>query len=128
MSGGVDELDEPFPFVPFCLGCFGSSGDGLFTKAGEFGLVLHDYSRGRTGFQDVVLELGVEVGLLLVQFLQLVLARIIQQGASAHETGVVPLHEALLDGIQACVGAPIVHRLHALEKRCVQGDGIVMGG
>ena len=128
LLGGVAHDQDPLPFHPALLGRLGGRGDVGVAHAGEHRLVIDDDRRGVRVGEDVVVELGVELRLLLVQRAQLRLVRLGEERAGADEVAVVALQEVLRLGVEAARLPRVVQRLHAREELRVEVDGVVVRG
>ena len=107
---------------------FGSRRDLGVGQSVEIRLLVDDQRADFRPCEQLVGEIGAELGELLVERAHADLVGLGQLRARAHEVTVVPLDERLLLGGQRACLAPVVHRSHALIELIVQVNRVAVRG
>ena len=106
----------------------GGGCDFLIAEACEIGLIVGDESARLRAGQKLLLELGRERGVLLVDFLELVLVGVRQVGAGMDELVVIDCEELQVLAFEMDVAALIIDGLHTREELGVQEDRVGVSG
>ncbi|MNM64642.1 hypothetical protein D3C81_760490 [compost metagenome] len=128
LAAGVDQGDDELAVQAAFLGGRGGRIDIAVRHAGQFGARVDNDALGIGFLQHVLREGRFQARLLGVVGLQLVLIRIGQFGAGAHEIRVIAFQQAQGFGIEAQLVALGVQGVDAGKQFRVQGDGVAMRG
>jgi hypothetical protein len=123
LSSGISHL----PSRPRDFAASAAVSSSSFDRPASSRGVVHDQRGVFRSVQQQVDVLGAQRGVLLVQAPERHLVCVRQPGAGAHEALVVVLHEAGRLGIERQRAALAVDRIHALEQRSVEEDGVLVG-
>ncbi len=126
LLGGVLQRDDILAFQPARLGRFHRAGDFRIRQAGKFGLVVQHQRAGLGGGDQLLLELGFQAGIFLVDRLQLRLVLVRQKRAGMHELAVIERQNLQRFGIQFQAGARVIERLHPREEFGIEEDGVAV--
>src|SRR6185369_9027731 len=127
MLSGVLQWDHPFAGQSARLGRICCSCNLTLTHSIKVGDVVHDQSARLGCRQQLVLEIGGELGFLLIERTELSLVGLRELGAGTNEILVVELDEEFLLGVKAESLTRIVDALHSLEEFSVQEDCVAVG-
>ena len=114
------------PFSPRALAASTVLAISASDRPGKLGLVVQHQRAGLGGGHQLLLELGFQAGIFLVDRLQLRLVLVGQQRAGMDELAVIKRQHLQRLGIQLQAGALVVKRLHPREEFGIEKDGVVV--
>ncbi len=122
------EGEHPAAFLSLLLGGLGRSGDDAFRKSGQVLLLVENEGEAVVLGQDVLAELLVQNGQLLVDLAELGFFRLVQGGSAADEMLVGQIKQPGLLGAEAESLFLLIDGFNPLEQLRVEGDVVGVFG